>query len=406
MRVLHVITTLDPSAGGPPAVALRLGAAQACAGAQVAICSYSHPEAAERTTRSLAGIPGIERVRLVPVEPEKGVLGAITARQAARILAEETARADVVHLHGVWDPILRCASALARRAGRPYVITPHGMLDPWSMRQGGLKRLKKKVALMFGYRAMLNHAAFLHTLNRDERDLLRPLGLRCDIEVVPNGIFPDEFAALPGPERFCELHPELENTPYVLFLSRIHFKKGLDYLADAFALLTKARAAVRLVVAGPDDGELPAFVARCELLGISRSVHVVGALYGAEKLAALRGASCFCLPSRQEGFSMAITEAMACGTPVVISTACHFPEVEEEGAGIVVPLEAARVADALLLVLGDKGRADAMGRAGRALVEARYTWEKIANVMLDAYARHTPPGERTDKPGAQEPHGS
>jgi glycosyltransferase involved in cell wall biosynthesis len=203
--------------------------------------------------------------------------------------------------------------------------------------------------------------------------------------VLPNGVFLEELAPLPAPGTFRATHPELGAAPFVLFLARLHSKKGLDVLADAFVELGRWRADVRLVVAGPDDGAQVGFLRQVKGAGIAPRVHVVGPLYGRDKLSALVDAACFCLPSRQEGFSVAITEALACGIPVVISEACHFPEVADAQAGIVVPLEPATIARALETILADPALGGRMGQAGAALVRSRYTWDAIAAACLKAY---------------------
>lgn len=266
--------------------------------------------------------------------------------------------------------------------GVPYVVVPHGMLDPWSLRQ---KALKKRVALATYMRGVLDRAAFLHALNAEERDLMRPLGLKVPVEVIPNGVFLEEFERMPAAGAFRAAHRGLGQDPYILFLSRLHFKKGLDYLADAFAILAKQRADVRLVVAGSDDGFKGEFERMIAAHGLSGRTHLVGPLYGEEKLAAFNDAACFCLPSRQEGFSIAITESLACGTPAVVSEDCHYPEVGEVGAGTVTALEAGAVAAGLVRVLaGDRG---AMGEAGRRLVRERFNWPAVARTTLGAYGR-------------------
>src|SRR5262249_20284038 len=156
------------------------------------------------------------------------------------------------------------------------------------------------------YRRMLNRARSLHLGNDDERRLTEPLGLHPKSFIIPNGIFLSEFDPLPSPGTFCEAHPELRGDPFILFLSRLHHKKGLDILADAFAIVAVKMPKVRLVVAGADDGAKHSFEQRIKALGLTRRVHLVGPLYGRQKLAALVDASSFCLPSRQEGFSIAI----------------------------------------------------------------------------------------------------
>jgi glycosyltransferase involved in cell wall biosynthesis len=290
---------------------------------------------------------------------------------------------DILHLHGIWECIIRVGAIEARRQGKPYVVSPHGMLDPWSLSQ---RRWKKRVALAMGYRRMVNRAAFLHCLNQDETRLLAPLHLTCRTRTIPNGVFAQEFARLPSPGTFRRLHPELGEVPYVIFLARLHYKKGLDYLARAFETLAKQIQDLHLVVAGPDGGARSDFEAAIARAGLVARTHVLGPIYGPDKIAALVDATVFCLPSRQEGFSAAILEAMACGTPVVITENCHFPEVAGSSAGYVVPLETAAVADALLSVISDPGKANQMGKAGQDMVRTHYTWPTIARLFVDAYA--------------------
>jgi glycosyltransferase involved in cell wall biosynthesis len=145
---------------------------------------------------------------------------------------------------------------------------------------------------------------------------------------------------------------------------------------------------VRLVVAGPDDGERAVFEQRIAAHGLTARTHITGPIYGRAKYEAMTDAACFCLPSRQEGFSVAITEALALSCPVVITRECHFPEVGEVGAGFVTGLDAREVAQGLLSLLGDPAAAREMGRRGLALVRERFTWERIAEQTIDAYRRH------------------
>jgi glycosyltransferase involved in cell wall biosynthesis len=301
------------------------------------------------------------------------------ARRASRSLA---AAVDWIHLHGIWDPIIRQVALAAHELDTPYAIVPHGMLDPWSLSQ---QAAKKSLALRLGYRTMINRAQFLHMLNTEEAALLKGLALQTPNIVIPNGVFTQEFDSLPSPDLFRNAYPALGTKPYVLFLSRLHYKKGLDYMCDAFIALRQRLPDIQLVIAGPDYGAKDQ--AQQQLIdgGVAAHAHLIGPVFGPLKLSALAGAACFCLPSRQEGFSMAILEAMAVGVPVVISEGCHFPEVAQAGAGIITPLDAEKIADALEHVLTDAPRAAAMGTAGRMLVQSHYTWPKIAEQTLAAY---------------------
>ncbi len=377
MRILHVIRTLDLKDGGPPVVASKLAQAQASLPGRHSVAVLCHPSPTDGASHD------------ANQEQSDVVRHVVSPGDLASWLENHLADFDVLHLHGVWDSILLKTAAKARSIGVPYAIVPHGMLDPWSLHgQGWLKSVKKRIAMAFTHRSLLNNALFIHVLNMDEGRLLAPLHLKPQAVVIPNGIFIDDVAPLPAAGTFRAAHPELGNDPYVLFLSRLHHKKGLDILADAFAQIVTSVPSVRLVVVGPDGGAEAQLRAQVQRLGLKDRVHLLGPLFGVDKLAALRDAHVFCLPSRQEGFSMAVTEAMACRCPVVISDQCHFPEVDEVKAGLVVPLGASQTAAALLTVLRmSQGDLQAMGARGQELVLSRYTWPAIAAHSISVYER-------------------
>ncbi|GIW73805.1 MAG: glycosyl transferase [Phycisphaerales bacterium] len=383
LRIVHAIDTLDPAAGGPPVVAIRLAAAQAALGCSASILAYWDDHAAQRAQALIDETPGGDRVAIHRV-PKAGRLERLTGRAAAatfRRLAEQQG-ADVLHTHGMWEPMLPACAAAARRLGVPYVVTPHGMLDPYTL---SVKRNKKRLALATTHRRFLRQASFVHVLNDDEATLAEPVLAGTPTRVIPNGIFLEEMERAPEPGSFYERFPELAGKPYVLFLSRLAHKKGLDVLAEAFAIVHREMPSVRLVVAGPDDGQRADFERRVDRAGLRSCVHLVGPLYGTDKLAALRDAAVFCLPSRQEGFSIAITEALAMALPVVVTRACHYPQVTEVGAGIETELDADEVARALITVLGDPQAARAMGQAGARLVRERFTWPSVARRTIECY---------------------
>ena len=378
MKIVHVIGSYDPAKGGPQAVVVRLAAAQASLGHEVTIVSYCDDEVSRRASKATATIPDFGKVRtlLLPMPDLRETLSGGAAAKAMEALVRS---ADFVHLHGVWETNLLRAAMLCRRFSVPYCICCCGMLDMWSMQQ---RAWKKKLAMALGFRRMLDGAAFIQALNADEADLMRPLGLKPPSMIIPNGIFLNEVevegdgdVAVPG----------LPGRPYVLFLSRLHYKKGLDILADAFRRVAPLFPDVDMVVAGPDGGAEDEFRERIRLYGLESRVHMTGGLYGPAKIAALKQSACFCLPSRQEGFSVAITEALACGVPVAITDACHFPEVAEAEAGVVCSLDPMAVASALERILEDPNGAKRMGAAGARLVRANYTWPRIALQTIAAY---------------------
>ena len=385
-RILHVLFSMDPARGGPPMIGMRLAASQAAAGHEVAVLSYLDPSRAELVERAHERVPGYRRLELhtlAPPDRREALLGTAVRRKLRELLP----RFDVVHLHEVWQTIYRAAGVECRRAGKPYLVLLNGSLQPWPLRQ---KRLKKRLAWAIAYRRFIEGAAALHLGNEDERRDLEPLGLRVPTVILPNGVCPEEFEPLPDPGSFFASHPELAGRPYVLFMSRLHHGKGLDLLAEAFAEIAPRLPDVHLVVAGPDSGARAPFEQAIAAAGLEARVHVVGPLYGRDKYAALVDCACFCLPSRQEAFSMAIVEALGCGVPVVITEGCHFPEVAQAGAGLVVPQSARDLALALARVVSDEGYQREMRRNARALVEAQYLWSGIARRSIQAYARLRP----------------
>ncbi len=385
MNILHVIGTLDPDLGGLPMVAACLAAAQAGAQHEVAVIHHSDEAVEARIEKAMGRLPHFAQVKRITLPASAG---GMSGRGLGARVERAIANIDIIHMHGVWEPLLRITGRCAQKAAVPYVLCPHGMLDPWCLSQ---KRFKKRLALMMGYRAMLNGVAFLHTLNRDEARLIEPLRLTPPTRVIPNGVFLEEIEPLPQPGGFYESQPQLAGRPFVLFLSRLHYKKGLDYLADAFARAAARIDDLQLVVAGPDDGARRPFEQQVKSAGLEERVHLTGPIYGPAKFAAMVDAQCFCLPSRQEGFSVAVTEAMACGLPVVITHACHFPEVAEVAAGRVVDEDPDQIADALLHICGDEAARVKMSAAGRKLVAERFTWNSIAQLAVDGYQQFVNP---------------
>jgi glycosyltransferase involved in cell wall biosynthesis len=382
MKIIHVVRTIDPAAGGLPIVPVRMSAAQAAMGHQATVLAQRDEANGAETPVLFRDIAGTDCVGRRSVTPA-GATVMLGRGQVWGELEGHIREADVVHIHGVWDPILWATAKTAQRLGRPYLIAAHGMLDPWSLAQ---KKWKKRLAMTLGWRTILNRAAALHLLNEDERRLVADLGFSAPAEIIPIGVPLDEIDRGNGSE-FTRKYPALAHQPYILFISRLHYKKGLDYLANAFQRVASRHPNAHLVVAGPDGGARGGFEKQVSEAGLSDRVHVLGPVSTQVKWDALAGAACFCLPSRQEGFSMAILEALAARVPAVISDACHFPEVAERDAGEVVPLEVGAIADALDRTLADPERRQRMGAAGRRLVEERYTWARVADISLAAYER-------------------
>lgn len=379
LRILHVITAMDPKLGGPPPVAAALTSTQAALGHEVALAFHpTKPGSPEPLAQST---PGFSRVREVLFERPAGRLQSLTAAHTAATLEREIAYADIVHLHGVWEPLLLRASVIARRLRKPYVVLPNGMLKHWAL---ATKPMKKRIALAMGYRKMLRGAAAIHTLNEEERSELSTLGLVDRAFVLPNGVWPLTDVTLPAPGTFRRTLPALGDAPLVLFVGRLHPIKGTDILAKAFDLLAARHPTVQLVTAGPDAGELASLTAHRAASPFRDRFHLVGPLYNDDKLAALVDATVFCLSSRQEAFPVAVLDALGVALPVVISRTCHFPQVHTAGAGRVCELEPVAIADALFEVVSNPALRQSMSERAIQLV-ADYQWPQIGRNCVELY---------------------
>jgi glycosyltransferase involved in cell wall biosynthesis len=383
VRIAHCVRSLDPADGGLPAIAQRLAALQADLGHETVLVTHDDSASAARLLKATK-IGWVERVehRHVPRISPAEILRSHRNPHVSDALRD----IDVVHLHGVWDPILSRIAATARRRDIPYVVAPQGMLDPWSLRQ---KALKKRLALRLHYRRMLEAAACVHVLHEDEAKFARAVAPRCRTAILPNGVSLDEISTAieaAGDDDYFQRRFNWPGKKTVLFLGRLHYKKGLDVLAEAFAHLVRRQPEARLVATGPDEGAQVDFERRINELGIAEKVAVPGPIYGNERYAAMRSAACFALPSRQEGFSIAVLEALACETPVVITPACHFPQVETAAAGAIGDNPAAHAAAYERYFLRPDLRRRA-GQAGRQLVESCFEWKAIARSSIELYLR-------------------
>jgi glycosyltransferase involved in cell wall biosynthesis len=297
-------------------------------------------------------------------------------------IAAKLSSDSVLHVHGLWMYPGLAARRLACGRGVRVVISPHGMLEPWALNNS---RWKKKLAGWVFENRNLHTADCLHALCAAEGESFRLYGLRNPIAVIPNGIDPTAFEHLPGQAVLETRFPALRNRRWILFLSRIHPKKGLPHLLRAWAAIQKSEWA--LVIAGPDElGHEAQMKCLAAELGIESSVLFTGPLQGDERLAALGNAELFVLPSFSEGFSMAVLEAAAAGLPVLLTPQCNFPELAKADAAIEVSPDAAGCEAGLrrLLALSEAER-QAMGQRGRSLVTSAYTWRCIAAQMLAVY---------------------
>lgn len=353
MRILHAVASLSRRTGGLPV---------AVAGIAGAVGSAS-PEA--RCDVVAAPGPGGEDIALPP-----GV-GRLVAWPGA---SDPYA---VVHQHGLWAPLPVGACRFARRSGLPLLVSPHGMLEPWAL---GHHAWRKRLAWQAYQRRNLAAAAALHATSEAEAGHFRALGLGRPVAVIPLGLEPVPAAPL-DPAGMAAAKDRRQ----LLFLSRLHPKKGLDRLLPAWA--GAGAPDWELVIAGMDEGgHRAAMEALAARLGLAGRVRFVGPLHGAAKDTAFRRADAFILPSHSENFGLVVGEALQHGLPVITTTGTPWRRLGEEGCGWTVAPEVDALAGAIgaLLALSD-GEREAMGRRGRAWMDRDYQWAALGPRYLALY---------------------
>lgn len=376
MHIVHVTASLSRLGGGVSPVVWSLARHLADRDASTCVAGLSDAHTVEDSEPQ-------EKVS-VYASPVVGPRALGYSPGLRRCLETETARVDIVHSHGLWMCPGREARRLAQQAQVPLLISIHGMLEPWAVQRS---RWKKKLAGWLFENRNITAASCLHALCDAEAQNLRALGLRNPIAVVPNGVELEPFDALPTRELAWTLWPDLRDQRLVLFLGRIHPKKGLLNLIAAWDTLADQFPEWRLVIAGPDSvGHLSEVQAAVRRTGRSQSVTFTGSVQNRNKLALLAAADVFSLPSFSEGFSVAVLEALASRLPVLITRGCNFDEVADAGAGIIAEPAMESIAEGLTdLLRADTVRRAQMGDKGRTLVSKNYAWPHIAEQMLRVY---------------------
>jgi glycosyltransferase involved in cell wall biosynthesis len=373
-RVLHVITSLNRGAGGPASAVLGMAKSQADAGLNVTLLTgFTQNEEPPRAD-------AIGRATPIRIGPCHGPLARASGMSAQ--VDRAVANADVVHIHALWEEILHQAARAAQRRGVPYLITPHGMLDRWSLRQS---RFKKWLYLAWRARKNLRRAAAFHCTSRTEAQEVDARHLGPPTLVEPLGIDLAEFTSLPPRGQFRAANPKIADKPLIVFLGRIHPGKGVEHLLPAMAQMRNTRAV--LAVVGPDsENHLSQMQSLATRLNVADRVLFTGMLKGPARIAALQDADLFALPSDHENFGVAVVEALAAGVPVLISDHVNIrQEIADAGVGVVVPTDPAKIAAALDQWLADDQLRKAAAAKAAPFARRMYDWARIARNWKQHY---------------------
>ena len=387
MKVLHVISGISRDSGGPSRSSQGLVAAECRAG----VDAWIHPfDGAE------PWIEGVRKFRVKSRGQELGVRG--QGEDSLELGVEDLKGFDLVHIHGIWDPRLHNVAKMCRAAKVPYIIAPRGMLEPWSLKQ---KWLKKRIARFLYQDKDLKCAAALHATAESEAEQFRKLGFRNPVVISPNGVnVPGNFNRVERAER---VDGERKR---VLFVSRMHPKKGVLELVEAWGRLGVRSQelgvrdwVVELVYTlnGEFEKAYEAKVkARVKELGLEDVFIFTGALDDEAKWEAYRRADLFVLPTYSENFGIVVAEALWVGVPVITTKGTPWSELEEYKCGkwIDLPAEGSNPStwDALdealdsVMAISDAERGE-MGKRGKRLVEEKYTWEAVCSAMVDGYKK-------------------
>ncbi|MFM2165359.1 MAG: hypothetical protein RL325_1796 [Planctomycetota bacterium] len=373
--ILHVIDNLYPESGGPTTVAIEFVRAQARMGRRVAVLCTKAPRKPEQRAALEARWAGLGIEYLVLEDLPKPQRAAAARGHVDRL------RPEVIHIHCVWEGLLRHVAHHARRRGIPYVLSTHGMLHRYALAQ---KRLKKWVYLQV-FPGIVGGARELFALNREEADYAQAR-FRRPCSVLENGIVVADYEA-PESGLFRSRFPSIGGKPFALFVGRLHQIKGIDKLMRSYAHARGKGLELELAVVGPDDGERPALEAVARELGIEAHVHFTGGLFGPEKRDAFAACALFAHRPRFEGFGITVVEALAAGRPAVTTRECKLDGAAEAGAIRLADDTDEAFGDAMLEVARSSDRGESLGRRGQAWVRARLDWESLVRRVDESYAR-------------------
>jgi glycosyltransferase involved in cell wall biosynthesis len=386
LKLLHIMTSVDPKGGGPREGVYQRGVFLEKMGHSVSIVTLDDPR--EEFLRDLP-------LTVHALGPSHG-----SYRYNARLVPWLRAHAheyDSVIVNGIWQYPSFAAWRVLHKAGIPYFVFVHGMLDPWFKEEYPLKHLKKWLYWPWAeYRVLRDARAVLFTSEEERRLARRSFWLyRANELVVPYG------TSSPPPDRercrekFLATYPELRGRRILLFFGRIHEKKGCDMLVEAFAKLAAGDPALHLVIAGP--GRPPLVDSLKDLArthGAADRISWPGMLQGDLKWGAFYCAEVFVLPSHQENFGIAVAEALGCGLPVLISDKVNiWREVESDKAGLTDSDTLAGTESLLRrwLAMSQDSKLEMSAGATRSF-EKRFKVDAMAHGLLDVIAGTKPAG--------------
>lgn len=383
MNIVHSIQNLNFSSGGPVRAIIDLSTKLAEKGHRVKIITYEDSDAPESWRSNPQSNPCTVPLGTVHMN------GLRATPHQKQLIADTIKGADVVHAHGIWQPVTKRVTSMTRAAGIPYILSLRGMLDDWSMEQ---RRTKKKIYLALGGSKMLNSAAAIHSTAEGELAQSKKWFPKAPGIVIPNLLNLDPFETMPGKELARNTFPMFDTgDPVLLYLSRIHYKKGIEHLIKAIKVLKDAGNPHRLLIAGDGDKPYESMLkSLTKELDLESHVAFLGLVVGNEKISLYQAADLFVLPTSQENFGFVLYESLAAGTPLLTTKGVDtWPELQSQAQAVICDQQDKAIADSIASLTPDKDALEARGQTGRKWIFENQHPDRVVERFEAMYAQVT-----------------
>lgn len=360
MKILSFVSSIDLSSGGPSRSVPMLAKGLAELGVDVTLMTI---RSKNMNVHALEGTTA----RLKVLEPS------FTRKEIAQYLKDE--KFHLIQIQSMWDWPYHKVMVEARKLGIPYIVTPRGMLEPWSLSQ---KKWKKKLAWWLYQRNDVQKSVCVFTTAKMEAEHVTNLGITTCKAVIPNGIETDSYP--------CKTSVDVVKKQ-VLFLSRVHVKKGVEVLFEVWKQIHPDYEDWQLLVIGNGEAEyIHSLENRVECLGLKESIKILPPVFGNDKIQIYQESALFCLPSYSENFGMAIAEAMSCGTPVITTTNCPWNILNDTKTGWCIDLNVDNLERALREALSmNPTELYDMGQKASKLIYENFDYRNVTRKTLTLY---------------------